>query len=725
MNDVDRLIDFRSSDVSLADQIDLVCDAFEQEWLDGRVPRIEDYLTRCDAPAREQLLAELLLVDREFRVKQGKSVSRQEYRQRFPDYSTVIEALDFDTISDRPRRLDDTRTRAMPAHGAQLAQFELLEVVGAGASGIVWKARDTRVQRYVAIKLPRHESLSEAESARFLREGQACARLRHPNIVPLFEVDEHLGQLFIVTQYVDGVSLREWLKERRPNPTQAAELAAQLADALHYAHEQGVIHRDLKPANVLIDRAGCPQLTDFGLAKLSSATQGMTLEGEILGTPAYMSPEQARGDAFKVDRRSDVYGLGALLYEMLTGHPPFEGEVAGIVHQVLHDEPRQPRSVDPKVPRDLETICLKAKEKDASRRYQTAEEMVRDLRRFVQGQPILAQPISPLTRSWRWLCRHPAAIAVLTCSAIVGLAGAMIASLVQENYALEGYRPVRVITEPVGARVALVPIDADSGEPNPDPSSIIRPRGITPLTLLAKPGKYLVEAVLPGNGEKIDFAEVHLAIPELPIPQVGRVTEYAEAVVKDLRIKIERLENVIADMVLVTIHDELRRKNPLLPKVLYVDAQETVDDIYMPETQVMSPTVDDEGRACLSCEGAIGAAEIVNKRLPSAAEYDAIVECTRRRQPIRTGSTRPTIIDGLFNDIAEWTTTIYDFSGSGARKPLATLRNMRVLKGYGEMAAVAGMLQAPDGQLLSPSDTPSPNIGWRGVRSGAPRFVRP
>jgi hypothetical protein len=438
-----------------------------------------------------------------------------------------------------------------------------------------------------------------------------------------------------------------------------------------------------------------------------------------------MSPEQARGDAFKVDRRSDVYGLGALLYEMLTGHPPFEGEVAGIVHQVLHDEPRQPGSVDPTVPRDLETICLKAMEKDAGRRYQTAEEMAVDLRRFVQGQPILAQPISPLTRSWRWLCRHPVAVAVLACGAIVGLAGAMIAGLVQENYALEGYRPVRVITEPAGARVALVPIDARTGEPNPNPSGIIRPRGLTPLTLLAKPGKYLVEAVLPDDGEKIDFAEVHLAIPELPIPQAGRVTKYAEAMVKDLRIKIERLENVIADMVLVRIHDELRNKNPLLPKVLYVDAQETVEDVYMPEAQITSPTVDDEGKVCLSCEGAIGAAEIVNKRLPSAAEYDAIVEWTRQRQPMRAASGKPTIVDGLFNGIAEWTTTIYDFTGSGARKPLAELRSMCVLKGYGEMAALAGMLHAPDGQLLSPSDIQAPNIGWRGVRSGAPRFIKP
>jgi hypothetical protein len=301
----------------------------------------------------------------------------------------------------------------------------------------------------------------------------------------------------------------------------------------------------------------------------------------------------------------------------------------------------------------------------------------------------------------------------------------MIAGLVQENYALEGYRPVRVITEPAGAQVALVPIDARTGEPNPDPSGIIRPHGITPVTVLARPGKYLVEAVLSDDGNASDFAEVHLAIPELTLPQAGRVTELAEAMVKDLRIKIERLEHVIADMVMVTISDELRKKNPLLPRVLYVDAQETVEDVYMPETQVMSPTADVEGNPCLSCEGAIGAAEFVSKRLPSAAEYDAIVECTRRRPPMRTASSKPTMIEGLFNGIAEWTTTIYDFSGSGAPEPLARLRRMSVLKGYGEMGALAGMLQTPDGKLLSPSDSKSPNIGWRGVRSGAPRFIKP
>jgi serine/threonine-protein kinase len=724
VNDVDRLNDVQSTNVLLADQIDLICDAFEEEWFSGRVPRIEDYLHRCDPTAREQLLAELLLVDREFRVKQGESAGRQEYRQRFPDYSTVIDALRFDTIDDRMHNVAGTPVRAVPTAGAMIAQFELLEVLGSGASGIVWKARDTRLRRSVAIKLPRHESLSEAEKARFMREGRACAPLRHPNIVPLLEVGEHLGQLFIVTQFVDGVSLRAWLKEHRPKPREAAQIVAQLADALHEAHEHGVIHRDLKPANVLLDREGRPQITDFGLAKVSAATHGMTVEGEILGTPAYMSPEQARGEGFRVDRRSDVYGLGALLYEMLTGHPPFEGEIAAIVHQVIQDEPRLPRSFDPSLPLDLETICLKAMEKQAGRRYQTAEALAIDLHRYLQGQPILARRMSRLEKSWRWLRRRPSAVLATALGAMVVAAGAMIAGLVRENYALEGYRPVRVITEPAGARVALVPIDARTGEPNPDPSGIIRPRGMTPLTLLARPGMYLVEAVLPDDGERIDFAEVHLAIPEIPVPQVGRVTEYAGAVAKDLRIKIERLEEVVADMVMVTVTDELRKKNPLLPKVLYVDPTETVEDNPMAGTHRVAQRVDDGAEAFLTLEGAIRAAEALCKRVPSAAEYEAIVEWTRHRTTSRTSPGKAAIVEGLLNGLAEWTTTKYDFSGSGAHA-LASLRYMSVLKGYGEMIALPEMLRSPDGELLSPSDFASPRIGWRGVRSGAPRFVQP
>ena len=339
MNRAPQLDGSESAKLPPTDQIDLVCDAFEDAWSRGERPQIEDFLDRCDAPAKELLLAELLLVDREFRIKRGEIAGRQDYQQRFPGYSTIIDALEFATIDDRGRKGSfASRVQTTATAGSKLAHFELLEEIGSGASGTVWKARDTRLRRIVAVKMPRQERLAIPERERFLREGQACAQLRHPNIVAVHEVGEDHGRVFIVAEFIEGLNLRQWLDQRRPKPREAAELAAQLAEALHHAHEQGVIHRDLKPANVLIDSDGRPHVTDFGLAKWTTDSAGMTVEGNILGTPAYMSPEQARGDAVHVDRRSDVYGLGALLYEMLTGQPPFQGDVTAIVHQVIHDE---------------------------------------------------------------------------------------------------------------------------------------------------------------------------------------------------------------------------------------------------------------------------------------------------------------------------------------------------------------------------------------------------
>lgn len=416
-----------------ADQVDLVCDAFEDAWNRREVPRIDDFLERCDASVRELLLAELVLVDREFRIKRGENTSRQDYQQRFPGYTIVIDDLEFSTIDDRKAGKSVVpRVRTIASAGRRLAHFKLVEELGSGASGTVWKACDTRLRRIVTVKIPRQERLMSPARDRFLREGQACAQLRHPNIVAVHEVGEDQGYAFIVAEYIDGVNLREWLNQRRPTHHEAAELAAQLAEALHHAHEQGVIHRDLKPANVLMDRDGRPHITDFGLAKWAADSAGMTVEGNILGTPAYMSPEQARGDAFAVDRRTDVYGLGALLYEMLTGRVPFEGEVAAIVHQVIHNEPRPPRRIESAAPRDLETICLKAMEKEPIRRYPSAQEIAVDLRRFLRGQPILSRRASWVERCWRSI-RHRPAVAASIALALVALSSLGVTGMLAEK----------------------------------------------------------------------------------------------------------------------------------------------------------------------------------------------------------------------------------------------------------------------------------------------------
>ena len=304
------------------------------------------------------------------------------------------------------------------AQSRQLGKYELLEPVGVGSFCTVYKARDHELDRTVAIKVPRASHLAEDDLQRFQREARSVAQLRHPSIVSVYEIGQWDKTPFLVSEFVQGATLADRLSVRRPAPREAAELVATVADALHYAHEMGVVHRDVKPANIMLDEQGTPRLMDFGLARRDAGDVTMTMDGQVLGTPAYMSPEQARGESRKVDGRSDVYALGVILYQLLTGELPFRGTTQMLLHQVLHDEPRRPRSLSHLVPNDLETICLKAMAKEAGRRYATAREFADDLRRFMQGEPIYARPVNGVERAWLW-CRRKPALAALT--AVVGI----------------------------------------------------------------------------------------------------------------------------------------------------------------------------------------------------------------------------------------------------------------------------------------------------------------
>jgi tRNA A-37 threonylcarbamoyl transferase component Bud32 len=291
--------------------------------------------------------------------------------------------------------------------------YEIIEELGRGGMGVVYKARQTQLNRIVAIKMMLSgEHAGKEERARFQAEGIAVARLRHPHIVQIHEVGSIDDRPFFCLEFLSGGSLAGRLQSVAMMAEPAAELVEKLARAVHYAHQQGIIHRDLKPANVLLDEHGQPKITDFGLAKqVGGEGHGPTVTGEILGTPAYMAPEQAAGRTREIGPATDVYSLGAILYELLTGQPPFRSETPlETLSKVLSQPPVSLRRLRASVPYDLETICLKCLHKEPERRYASAAELADDLRRFLEGRPIRARRTGWIERAWRWCRRHPATL---------------------------------------------------------------------------------------------------------------------------------------------------------------------------------------------------------------------------------------------------------------------------------------------------------------------------
>jgi tetratricopeptide (TPR) repeat protein/tRNA A-37 threonylcarbamoyl transferase component Bud32 len=428
-------------------RIDAACDEFEQAWkavpAGGSVPCIASFLAGCDEPERSVLAMELLGLDQACRERYGHALPSE----RSGDASAAVaEAVTAETSVGLAGVM---ASRGWSGLGPTLPGLELVALLGSGGMGVVFKGRQAALDRDVAVKLLRVSALTDSGiRERFRQEARAIAKLHHPNLVHVYEFGEvpspggAASQPYLVMEYIPGGNLADVVHGAPQPPREAARLVATLAEAIHYAHQIGIIHRVLKPANVLLSfsreapasattalaggsrlNEGVPKITDFGLAKFASGTD-LTQTGDVLGTPSYMAPEQTAGKGGVITAAVDVYGLGAILYEALTGRPPFQAETAvATVVQVRQEEPVPPRRLQPTVPSDLETICLKCLRKEAARRYATAQDLADDLRRFQAGESVRARPVGTGERVIVWCRRKPAVAVLLAALVLVFLAG--------------------------------------------------------------------------------------------------------------------------------------------------------------------------------------------------------------------------------------------------------------------------------------------------------------
>jgi hypothetical protein len=397
-------------DLDMAQRVAAICHRFGADRRAGRPMVIGDYLGEVPEPIRPTLRAELEALDRALR-RADAAVARTAPGPAVPsvhEEATVAPGIDA-TVD-----LGTSEPPAEPPHVHYFGDYELIREIARGGMGVVFLARQISLNCPVALKMILADRLAdEVDVKRFYTGAEAAANLDHPGIVPIYEVGQHEGQHYFSMGLVEGGSLAQRLGDGPLPPLQAAVLMAEVASAIEYAHSRGVIHRDLKPGNILLDQDGRPRVTDFGLAKKLGSDSELTGSGQVMGTPSYMSPEQARGNRGEIGTAADVYALGATLYALLTGRPPFQAATAmETLLQVVGEKPVPPSRLNAAISRDLETICMKCLEKAPYKRYTSARALARDLERYLSGHAIHARPVGTLEAVARWsiplLLRHPA-----------------------------------------------------------------------------------------------------------------------------------------------------------------------------------------------------------------------------------------------------------------------------------------------------------------------------
>lgn len=480
MNELNSSATWKQGKVSRLHQI---VNQFEEAWNQQSPPSIDACLT--DTPDADiELLIELVHVDLEYKLARKNEATIEDYFEKYPQLSQDEEVA-VDLIATEllcRRRQDESITldeylERFPAWQDHLLQhlgqrlqqeglpslpgYEIHQVLGRGGMGVVYRARDLKLKRIVALKMIRADfGISDEERIRFRREAEVIAQIQHPNVVQIFDIGEHGDQLYLTLDYVRGGTLATQLHQQGPQtPDESAKLLETIARAMDAVHQQGIIHRDLKPGNILMSKEGTPLIADFGLAKQLQEADPQTKTGQVVGTPNYLAPEQIEPNWGDIRPATDVYALGCILYEMLTGRPPFQGANEwATLDQVLTQAPVPPRKLTPAIPRDLETICLKCLNKDPKRRYLNAQSLADDLQRFQQREPIKARRISRSERAWLWCRRHPVvASLLLIVSLLLMTAGGMYFAYRRQSATLEqtaglSLRQAKVILDDLDAR---------------------------------------------------------------------------------------------------------------------------------------------------------------------------------------------------------------------------------------------------------------------------------